>query len=387
MAEVWLCPDKFKGSLTAAEVCDALRAGIADVRPGARVESFEVSDGGDGLLDAVVAHGFAISTITAQGPTGRPGTVRIATRGHTAIIELAEVVGLRRLPDDRPAPLTASTYGLGQAMLAAIDAGSTELVVGLGGSASTDGGAGMVEALGARLGGRDGRPPARGGAALTDVAHIELSGLDRRLRYTSITLVSDVNHPLLGEHGSARVFAEQKGGSPQQIDLLEAAMATWAAVVSTATGTDLADRPGAGAAGGTGFAAMAILGATMRSGIDLVLRLGDFTQQIGSADLVIVGEGSLDQQSLRGKAPVGVSNAARAAGVEAIAVCGVNRLDEPQWREAGLAAVYSLDTLEPDPSRSIERAGPLVRSLARTIAVQHLRSPTSNPAPTERHHS
>ncbi|UYM06353.1 glycerate kinase [Solicola gregarius] len=347
MTEVLLCPDKFKGSLTAAEVSDSLRAGIADVRPGVRVESFEVSDGGDGLLDAVVPHGFAIRTLTAQGPTGQPRMARIATRGSTSIIELAEVVGLRRLSDDRPAPLTASTYGLGQAMLAAIDAGSTELVVGLGGSASTDGGAGMVEALGARLGWRGRRPPARGGGGLAGVASVELSELDRRLRHTSITLAADVDHPLLGERGSARTFAAQKGATPQEIYLLEAAMAKWAAVVTTATGMDVADRPGAGAAGGTGFAAMAILGATMRSGIDFLLRLGDFTQQIGSADLVIVGEGSLDQQSLRGKAPIGVANAATAAGVEVIAICGVNRLDEMQSREAGLAGVYSLDASNP----------------------------------------
>lgn len=383
--EVLLSPDKFKGSLTAVEAAEALEAGFSDVRSGARIERFAVSDGGDGLIDAVLPHGFIDHAVTVDGPTGVPHRARIATREHTAVVELAEVVGTRRLPAGRPAPLTASTHGLGQAMLAALDLGVDEIVVGLGGSASTDGGAGMLQALGADLRNADGGPVGRGGAALAELASIDLSGLDARLHQTPITVASDVDSPLLGEHGAARTFAAQKGATPREVEELEAAMAAWAAVVSVTAGARRLPEsaPGAGAAGGTGYAALALLGATMRSGIDLLLGLGDFDSRLRSADLVVVGEGCLDPQSLHGKAPVGIAQAASRAGVEVVAACGVNRLAEVQWRSTGLSAVYSLAELEPDLDRSMRTARSLLRRLGSTIAEVHPHR-RSNLDPTER---
>lgn len=372
MTDVLVCPDKFKGSLSAAQAADALEAGLSDVTPDVGVARFAISDGGDGLIDAVLPHGFTTQAVTAEGPTGVPHRARIAMRERTAVVELAEVAGTSWLPEGRFAPLTSSTHGLGQAMLAALDLGATEVIVGLGGSASTDGGAGMIEALGARLLDRAGAPIARGGAALAELASIDLAGLDPRLHRTQITLASDVDNPLLGARGAAKVFATQKGATSGQVEDLETAMAVWAAVVSVSAGTGRVAEPGAGAAGGTGFGALSLLNATMRSGLDLLLDLGDFAARLSSARLVVVGEGSLDDQSLHGKAPVGVARAASCAGVEVVAACGVNGLTEDQWRSVGLTAVYSLDELEPDLRRSMESARPLLRRLGRTIARSHL---------------
>ena len=372
MTEVLLCPDKFKDCLAAADVASALRSGIHSVLPQVGVDSFAVSDGGDGLLEAVSAHGFTITEIVTHGPTSQLQRSRIALCGTTAVIELAEIVGARRLPDGIAAPLTASTSGLGEAIMAALDTGCIEIVIGLGGSASTDGGAGMIEALGGRLIAHDGSVVAPGGAELARLSVLDLSGLDSRLSSTRFTVACDVQNPLLGDEGAARVFGPQKGANARDIEVLEEGLVAWHAAVLAATGRNTADTTGAGAAGGTGYAAVAILNATARSGIELVLQLGNFGVRCASAALVIVGEGSLDRQSLGGKAPIGVAAAATNAGAEVVAVCGINTLTGEQLRASAISKVYSLADVQPDRDRSIEDAAALLHYIGQTIASRHI---------------
>jgi glycerate 2-kinase len=370
-SRVVLAPDKFKGCLTALEVAQAVAAGVLDARPDAEVVLLPVADGGDGTVAAALAAGHREVVVEVEGPTGQPVRAPYAVRGTSAVVELAAACGLDLLPGGRPAPLLASTYGLGQVVADALDRGATRLVLGLGGSASTDGGAGMVQALGARLLDARGVELGRGGGALRDLAALDLTGL-RPLAGVEVVVASDVDHPLLGPRGAAAVFAPQKGADPDQVRELEAGLTRWVDVVAEATGRDVRDVPGAGAAGGTGFAALALLGATLRPGIDLVLDLVGFGAAVRGARLVVTGEGSLDEQSLAGKAPVGVATAAARAGVTTVAVAGRSLLPPARSAAAGLAAVYPLSALEPDPARSMALAVPLLRRVGARIAAEWL---------------
>jgi glycerate kinase len=285
---------------------------------------------------------------------------------------MADACGLLRLPGGVKHPMTASSRGLGEVVAAALDAGVREIVMGIGGSASTDGGAGMLVALGARLRGADGGALPEGGAALSRVAAVDLTGIHAGLADARITLASDVTNPLLGEHGAPRVFAPQKGASPEQVAALEAALSHFADVVSATTGRDDRDLPGAGAAGGVGYAAQAVLGARMRPGIDVVLEMSHFAELVLHAELVITGEGSLDLQTLLGKTPAGVARAARAAGVPVVAVCGRALLTAAEAAGTGIGRVYALTDLEPDAAVCMRNAGPLLQRLSAQVAREWL---------------
>lgn len=374
-----IAPDKFKGSLPAAEVAAALAAGLRDAldQAGAQAEliTIPVADGGDGTVDAAVAAGFARVPVTATGPTGQPVSTGYARRDDLALVELATVCGLERLPGGRLEPLVSSSYGVGEVMRAALAAGARELVLALGGSASTDGGAGMLQALGARVLGARGEPLGRGGGALGDVTGLDLtglvmsglvlSGLDPAAGAAQVTLAVDVQNPLTGPDGAAAVFGPQKGASPEQVAQLDDALRRWAGLVAGATGHDWSQAPGAGAAGGVGFAALAVLGAQQRSGIDMILDLVGFDAALDGADLVVTGEGSLDTQSLAGKAPVGVARAAAARGIPVVAVAGRSTLTPEQARAAGITAIHPLSGLEPDLARSMAGAAALLERIAR----------------------
>ncbi|MBF6453196.1 glycerate kinase [Nocardia cyriacigeorgica] len=368
---VVLAPDKFKGSLSAAAVASALATGIARARPDARVVRAPVADGGDGTVDAFVSAGWTRVTMPAPGPTGETVEASYAVRGDTAVIELAAVVGLARLPDGLPDPLNASTFGLGVVIAHALSVGAERIVLGLGGSASTDGGAGMLTALGARVYGPDGHEVPRGGGALRDAKRLDLRGLHPGLADVQFIVAGDVNNPLLGPSGAVAVYAAQKGAGPAEQAVLEAALQNWAMLVGAAH----ADRPGAGAAGGTGFGAMAVLGAEMRSGIAVVLELLDFAAVLESATLVVTGEGCLDRQTLHGKAPMGVCAAARTADVPVIAVAGRIDLGPDELAAAGFDAGYALADMEPDASRSMAEAAVLLEQLGGRIADERLGEP------------
>ncbi len=366
--KIVIAPDKFKGSLAAAEVAAAIAAGLRAEWPGAGLVTVPVADGGDGTVDAAVAAGLERVPVTVDGPTGEPVHGSYARRGEVAVIELANACGLLRLPGGQCAPLTASSFGCGQVLAAALAAGARRIILGVGGSASTDGGAGLLQALGVRVLDVRGGPLARGGAALRDVAALDLTGLDPALRDSSVILATDVVNPLTGPDGAAEVYGPQKGASPAQVTSLSSGLRRWAAVVAAATGTDWSQAPGAGAAGGVGLAALAVLGAQRRLGIDVMLDLLDFDAALDGAALVITGEGSLDTQTLAGKAPVGVARAAARRGIPVVVVAGRSTLTAAELTAAGISAVYTLTALEPDPARSSAQASQLLRQVGQALA-------------------
>ncbi|MFJ7136682.1 glycerate kinase [Streptomyces fungicidicus] len=366
--------DKFKGSLTAVEVAERVTAGLRRVVPELEVEALPVADGGDGTVAAAVAAGFARREVRVAGPLGDEVTAAYALRGDTAVVEMAEASGLQRLPAGVFAPLTASTYGSGELLRAALDAGARSIVFGVGGSATTDGGAGMLSALGARFATAAGEPVAPGGGGLAELASADLSGLDPRLASVEFVLASDVDNPLTGPKGAPAVYGPQKGASPEDVETLDTALTHFVKVLEGAVGEKAAAcaaSPGAGAAGGIGFGAL-LLGAGFRPGIEVMLDVLGFAPALERADLVITGEGSLDEQTLHGKAPAGVAAAARAAGREVVAVCGRLALPPEALGRAGIRRAYALTDLEPDVAKCIADAGPVLERTAERVARDFL---------------
>ncbi len=373
---VLVAADKFKGSLTAVEVAERVTAGLRRVVPDVLVEALPVADGGDGTVAAAVAAGFERREVRVAGPLGDEVTAAYALRDGTAVVEMAEASGLQRLPEGVLAPLTSSTYGSGELLRAALDAGARTIVFGVGGSATTDGGAGMLAALGARFLDADGEPVAPGGGGLAGLASADLSGLDPRLSGVELVLASDVDNPLTGPKGAPAVYGPQKGASPDDVTALDAALAHFAKVLEGTEGVgarvaEYAASPGAGAAGGIGFGAM-LLGARFRPGIAVMLDVLGFAAALDRADLVITGEGSLDEQTLHGKAPAGVAAAARAAGKEVVAVCGRLALPAETLGRAGIRRAYPLTDVEPDVAKCIADAGPILERVAESIARDFL---------------
>jgi len=364
---VVVAPDKFEGSLSAGQAAHAIRAGLLRARPDAEVVALPLGDGGAGTLEALVAAGFQRVPVPATGPTGEPVQAAIAVDGDRCFVEMAEASGLKRLPGGRRVPLEATTYGTGELLRAALDRGARTVVLGIGGSATTDGGAGMAAALGARFLDDAGAELPPGGAALLRLVHVDTAGLDPRLREVQVTVAADVDNPLVGPDGAAHVFGPQKGAGPDEVLLLDSALRRYARVLAADLGVDLADIPGAGAAGGLGAGAIAFLGARIRSGIELVLELVGFDREVAAADLVVTGEGKLDAQSLRGKAPVGVARAATAHGVPVVALAGVVEAADRELRAAGFEEAHALAELEPDPARSMAEAAPLLERLAELV--------------------
>lgn len=365
---VLVAPDKFKGSLTAAEVAGALRRGLLLRRPGLDVEVVPVADGGDGTLEAAVAAGFQRVPVTASGPLGDTVRTAYARSEDTAVVEMADVSGLSRLPGS-PQALAATSHGTGEVVTAALRDGCTRVVLGIGGSASTDGGAGLAQALGARLLDPQGRELSRGGAALLDLHTLDLAGL--RIP-PQLVVACDVDNPLTGPRGAAAVYGPQKGATPTDVEVLDRALAHWGDVVAATIGRDLRDEAGAGAAGGVGFAALALLGASLRPGIELMLDLLDVDSRLSGVDLVIVGEGSLDEQTLHGKAPLGVARAAGRHGARVVAVCGRRTLRDDQLLAAGIHRAYALTDLEPDPQACMDNAAALLERLGALVADEEL---------------
>ncbi|WP_437073220.1 glycerate kinase [Streptomyces sp. enrichment culture] len=371
---VLVAADKFKGSLTAVQVAERVTAGLRRVVPDLEVEALPVADGGDGTVAAAVAAGFERREVRVAGPLGDEVTAAYALREGTAVVEMAEASGLQRLPEGVFAPLTASTYGSGELLKAALDAGARTIVFGVGGSATTDGGAGMLAALGARFLDADGEPVPPGGGGLAALASADLSGLDPRLAEVELVLASDVDNPLTGPKGAPAVYGPQKGASPEDVRTLDAALAHFAEVLEAAVGgkaAEYAASPGAGAAGGIGYGAM-LVGARFRPGIEVMLDVLGFAPALERASLVITGEGSLDEQTLHGKAPAGVAAAARAAGKEVVAVCGRLALAPEVLGRAGIRRAYPLTDVEPDVAKCIADAGPILERVAESIARDFL---------------
>ncbi|HEX3361213.1 MAG TPA: glycerate kinase [Solirubrobacterales bacterium] len=358
---VLVAPDSFKGSLSQAEVAAAIAVGIMRALPSASVAELPLSDGGEGWLDTLVAAdpGGRVVSVAVGGPLGEAieGRYGLVEDGRTAVVEVATASGLH-LVDPSPATFrAASSRGSGELIRAALDAGATRVLVGLGGSATTDGGAGLGVALRARLLDAASEPVGPGGAALAALASADLSGLDPRLDDTEVLAATDVDNPLLGPTGAAAVYGPQKGAWPGDVGPVDAALANFADHVEAALGRELRSVPGAGAAGGLGFGLLAFCGASIVRGIELALDLVGFDAALATADLVITGEGRIDPQTLHGKVVAGVAGRARAAGVPAYAIGGAVDPavhDEwPRFEAAGLAGVES----------TLERPMPLAEAL------------------------
>ncbi len=374
---VVIAPDKFKGTLSAAQVADALDAGLRAGNAAVVTRPVPVADGGDGSLDAAVRAGFAPTWVAAATALGQPARARIGRRAGTAIVEVAEICGLSRVPHGQRNPMAATSLGVGLATRAALDMGVRTVVLAIGGSASTDGGAGFLQALGARFYDHRGDPVRLGGAGLLDLARADLNDLDARLGGTEFVLASDVDNPLLGPQGAARIYGPQKGAEPGQVEQLETALTRLAGLLANAPvalpPSRAAQVPGAGAAGGLGFAAL-LAGARVRSGADFFLDLVGFDDAVAGASLVVTGEGSLDAQSLSGKAPIVVASRAARAGVPTVAVAGRCTLPPGRWATAQLRAVHALDELDPgcatDPALSGRLLGRIGRDIAASLRTQ-----------------
>jgi glycerate kinase len=363
-----VAPDKFEGSLTASQAAQAIMAGLRRTHPHAEVICLPIGDGGAGTLDALLGAGFEPIRTAVTGPTGRPVEATIALRDEYCFVEMAEASGLKRLPGGRPAPLEATTFGTGELIRAALDLGVYQFALGIGGSATTDGGAGMASALGVRFLDAEGRELPRGGISLSQLAHIDMSGLDPRLAGVKVTVACDVDNPLVGPHGAAAIYGPQKGATPEDVRRLDSALRHYAHVLVNEIGIEVAATPGAGAAGGLGAGAIAFLHADMVSGIELILDLLEFNRHVKGADLVITGEGKLDAQSLRGKAPWGVARASGSHGVPVIALAGVVKLGRRDLRLAGFKEAHALTGLEPSVSRCMTEAAPLLERLAERVS-------------------
>jgi glycerate kinase len=379
---VVIAPDKFKGSLTAQQAATAMSLGVKRADPTLRTVECPVADGGDGTLDTVVAAGFERVPVYAMGPTGQVTLTAYARSGKTAVVEMAEICGLQRLPGARPAPLTASSYGLGAVVAQALDRGCRDIIIGVGGSASSDGGAGFLAALGAIALDRHGLRLGQGGRWIGDCARLDLTGLRPEIAAATFTIAADVDNPLYGPLGAASVYAPQKGANPRQVTELDRALRAWADVVERTTKTHCRTQAGAGAAGGVGFAALAVLSARIRPGIELILDLIDLDKHLVGARAAITGEGSLDHQSLRGKAAVGVSRRANAHGIPTYAVAGVSTLSPAAASAAGLVGVYTLSDVEPDRQRCIDNASDLLAVATERLTRASLRG-SSDVIPVE----
>lgn len=373
-----VAPDSFTGSLTAEQAATAAAAGLRAAATAAGsdldLRHRPVADGGEGSVALLLTIGWRPVTRTVAGPTGAPVTATFALSpagpGPTsAVVELAAASGRSLLPGGRPEPLRATTYGTGELVSAALDAGARRIVLAIGGSASTDGGTGLAAALGARFWAADGAGLAPGGGSLVDLDRVDLSGLDPRLAEVEVVLACDVDSPLTGPRGAAHRYGPQKGAGPEEVARLDRGLARLADVVTRDLGADVgADRPGAGAAGGTGFGVAALLGARLVPGADLLLDLVGFDAALAGADLVVTGEGSLDGQTLAGKAPLCVARRAAAAGVAVLLIAGRTDLDtaaRAELADLGVLDVRALLDLQPDVALAHRDAAALLSEVAR----------------------
>jgi len=360
-----VAPDSFKGSLTALEAADAIVQGVRDVVPDAEIVSVPLADGGEGTVEALVrATEGRIVKAKVTGPMGDPVEARFGLLGDdvTGVVEMAQAAGLFLVPPDKRDPLVATTYGVGELMLAALDAGCTQLIVGLGGSATNDGGAGMAQALGVRLLGPGGKELGRGGAALQQLERIDLSGLDPRIPRAVIYAASDVTNPLCGPNGASAVYGPQKGASEEMVPMLEKALWRYGGVIAEQLQVEVRDLPGAGAAGGLGAGLVAFAGAKIRSGPSLVLELLRFEEYLEAADLVLTGEGKIDRQIEFGKAISGVALLAEKHGVPVIALTGWLAEEDHKLAERGVAAVMPIAPGPIGEQEAMEKAGELLQA-------------------------
>ncbi|WP_025820059.1 glycerate kinase [Shewanella marina] len=355
--KIVIAPDSFKESLSAMQVANAIETGFKQVLPNAQYIKVPVADGGEGTVQSVVdATGGKIITVSVQGPLG--DTVNafygVMGQGKTAIIEMAAASGLHLVDPSRRNPLLTSSWGTGQLIAHALDHGIRHIIIGLGGSATNDAGAGMAMALGAILLDEHKQPLALGGEALADLAYLDTSKLHPAIAECQFDVACDVDNPLCGARGASSIFGPQKGATPYMVKQLDAALNHYADILVENGYVDHRLTSGSGAAGGMGLSVMSLLEATLRPGIEIVLETLKFDEQITGADLVITGEGRLDSQTLHGKTPIGVTRAAQRHNIPVIAIAGCVSHDANQLLAHGITAVFAV----------VPRAMPLNEALA-----------------------
>lgn len=373
--KIVIAPDSYKESLSALGVATAIEAGFRAVFPDAEYRLFPMADGGEGTVDAMVAAtGGTKISVTVSDPLGNPIDAELGLiNPHCAVVEMAAASGLERIPVSVRNPLVTSTYGTGELIRAALDRGVTQIILGLGGSATNDGGAGMLQALGYRLLDQYGVDIPHGGVGLAALASIDCAQVDARLSHCQFIVACDVTNPLTGPSGASYVFGPQKGADPAMVGLLDENLKHYARIVAQESGVDVEFAPGAGAAGGTGAALLAFMKAELRSGIDMVTSAVGLEQAIAEADLVITGEGRLDSQSVNGKVPVGIARIAKRYNKPVIAIAGSLGADVSLVYAQGIDSVFSVlnhvCTLEEALTQAAENIRITARNVAATLQI------------------
>ncbi|MDE9452736.1 glycerate kinase [Xenorhabdus bovienii] len=369
--KIVIAPDSFKESLSALQVAEAIEQGFREIFPQAAYIKLPMADGGEGTVESLVAAtGGQRISCSVTDPLGQPvdAFFGLLGDGKTAVIEMAAASGLHLVPMEQRNPLITTSYGTGELILAALEHGAQKLILGIGGSATNDGGAGMMQALGAQLWDGDCRILPLGGAALTRLESIGLSGLDPRLSQLEITVACDVNNPLCGELGASAIFGPQKGATPEMVKVLDSALHHYGMKIESLTGKKVIDVAGAGAAGGMGASLLGCLGAKLQSGIEIVINTLKLEEAIQGADLVITGEGRMDSQTIQGKTPIGVARVAKKFGIPTIALVGGMSRDYHVVHQHGLDAVFSIVPGACSLSDALVNGADNLRVTARNVA-------------------
>ncbi|EMA8633279.1 glycerate kinase [Cronobacter sakazakii] len=372
LKKIVIAPDSFKESLSAMDVAKAIEAGFREIYPQAHYVCVPMADGGEGTVEAMVAAtGGQIITTPVTAPLGNKvdGFFGLMGDGETAVVEMAAASGLHLVPTAQRDPRITTSYGTGELILAALERGVKAIIIGIGGSATNDGGAGMMQALGARFLDGEGRELAPGGAALARLERLDLSALDPRLAQVSVTAACDVDNPLCGEKGASAVFGPQKGATPAMVTELDAALRRFGEQLEAATGKAIISAPGAGAAGGMGAALLGMLNAELRPGIEIVIESLGLAQAVRDADLVITGEGRLDSQSIHGKTPVGVARVAKQFQRPVVAIAGSLTPDYQIVHEHGIDAAFSVIDRIVTLQEALDDAERNLRVTARNVAA------------------
>jgi glycerate kinase len=368
--KIVIAPDSFKESLTALQVADAIEAGMRDVWPDATYVKVPVADGGEGTVQAMIdATGGRRVAVRVTGPLGQAIDAFYGDAGDIAVIEMAAASGLEGVPPDLRDPRTATSRGTGELIRAALDAGARSFVLGVGGSATNDGGAGMLQALGVRLLAADGTDIGPGGAALARLDRIDVTGLDPRVRDAEFRIACDVDNPLVGPRGASFVFGPQKGATPAMVTQLDAALAHYADVIRRDLGQDIAHLPGAGAGGGIAAAMVVFLKGALRPGVEIVGDAVGLDAAVRDADLVVTGEGRIDGQTVNGKTPMGVANIARRHGKPVVAIGGSLAADAGAVHAHGIDVVVAAVARPCSVAEALAAAGANVRRAARNLAA------------------
>ncbi|WP_432378021.1 glycerate kinase [Duganella sp. P38] len=370
--KIVIAPDSFKESLTAMAVANEIEAGFREIFPDAEYRKLPVADGGEGTVQAMIdASGGKLVALQVSGPLGAPVSAfyGLMGDGQTAVIEMAAASGLELVLPSQRNPLRTTSFGTGQLILNALNAGARRFVLGIGGSATNDGGAGMLQALGGRLLDAGGADLAPGGGALDKLERIDLSGLDARIKDCVFEVACDVSNPLVGPQGASAIFGPQKGATPDMVARLDDNLRHYAAVIARDLGKDVADVPGAGAGGGIGAAMLVFLGGSLRPGSEIVTDAVGLDAAVADADLVITGEGRVDGQTVNGKTPVGVARVAQRHGKPVIALGGSLGANAAAVHEHGISAVFGSVSRPCTVEEALAGAAANVRGAARNIAA------------------